>query len=81
MLLTTAVYLSRPIRVFHGGSLIFNGQQNIPYNLLGFLRLGPDLVLAVGLDWLSEIVIIILILRKKQLKLHNEKGERQKEGE
>src|ERR687896_2682685 len=42
MLLTTAAYLSRPIQVFHGGNLIFNGQKDIPYNLLGLLRLGPD---------------------------------------
>src|SRR5918992_1638872 len=43
MLLTTVVYLSRPIQVFHGGNLTFNGQMDIPYNLLGLLWLGPDL--------------------------------------
>jgi len=44
MLLTTTVYLSRLILVFHGVNLTFNGQKSIPDKLLGLSQLGPDLL-------------------------------------
>jgi hypothetical protein len=44
MLLTTAAYLPQLIQVFRGEKLTSIGLKNIPYNLLGLLQLGPDLV-------------------------------------
>jgi hypothetical protein len=44
MLLTTAAYLPQLTQVFRGEKLTSIGLKNIPYNLLGLLQLGPDLV-------------------------------------
>jgi hypothetical protein len=48
MLLTTVAYSSQLIQAYRGKKLTYNGQRNIPYNLLGLLQLGPNLVYSLG---------------------------------